>query len=138
MNITIYVILFPNGINPVLTKSRFLFVRWVMNVTNIYIIIGDKGDTDHEEMIPGSHKTIIMKDVIEKGSESLLRAAGSYHMDDIVPEGSPLIISTSGWLNAEAIISVVKESCMGDRFSNSPPTRMPQFISVSEPPCIPD
>lgn len=72
---------------------RYLFVRWRLNVANMYVILGETGDTDYEEMISGTHKTIIMKGVVSKGSEELLRGPGSYQRDDIVPNESPLVAS---------------------------------------------
>lgn len=87
---------------------RYLFVRWGLNVTNMYVILGENGDTDHEELISGSHKTIIMKGVIEKGSEKFLRTAGSYLREDIVPGESPLTVYTSNGLRAEEILSALK------------------------------
>ncbi|KAK7276757.1 hypothetical protein RIF29_17903 [Crotalaria pallida] len=74
---------------------RYLFVRWRLNVANMYVILGETGDTDYEEMISGTHKTIIMKGVVSKGSEELLRGPGSYLRDDIVPNESALVLSIS-------------------------------------------
>ncbi|XAR48833.1 Sucrose-phosphate synthase [Bertholletia excelsa] len=73
---------------------RYLFVRWSLNVANMYVILGETGDTDYEELISGTHKTLIMKEAVEKGSEELLRTTGSYLRDDIVPGESPLITTT--------------------------------------------
>ncbi|RDX78638.1 putative sucrose-phosphate synthase 3, partial [Mucuna pruriens] len=75
---------------------RYLFVRWRLNVANMYVILGETGDTDYEEMISGTHKTIIMKGVVSKGSEELLRGPGSYQRDDIVPNESPLVAYIDG------------------------------------------
>lgn len=60
------------------------------------VILGETGDTDYEEMISGTHKTLIIKDVIGKGSEGLLRTSGSYLRDDIVPRDSPLVAHIKG------------------------------------------
>lgn len=73
--------------------TRYLFVRWRLNVANMYVILGETGDTDYEKMISETHKTIIMKGVVSKGSEELLRGPGSYQRDDIVPNESPLVAS---------------------------------------------
>nr|XP_029121820.1 sucrose-phosphate synthase isoform X2 [Elaeis guineensis] len=89
---------------------RYLFVRWGLNVLNMYVIVGEKGDTDHEELISGSHKTVIMKGVVEKGSEELLRTAGSYQKEDIVPGESPLIVYTNNGINSEEIMKALKEA----------------------------
>ncbi|KAG8369632.1 hypothetical protein BUALT_Bualt14G0033800 [Buddleja alternifolia] len=78
--------------NNFLVVPTYLFVRWRLNVANMYVILGETGDTDYEELISGTHKTVIMKGVVkEKGSEELLRTTGSYLRDDIVPGDSPLI-----------------------------------------------
>ncbi|CAL5416741.1 unnamed protein product [Camellia sinensis] len=88
---------------------RYLFVRWRLNVASMYVILGETGDTDYEELISGTHKTIIMKGVVEKGSEELLRTAGSYLKDDIVPEESPLVTYTSGEATANEIANALKQ-----------------------------
>lgn len=67
------------------------------------VILGETGDTDYEELISGTHKTLIMKGVVEKGSEDLLRSAGGYLRDDIVPVDSPLIAYISGGAKAEEV-----------------------------------
>ncbi|KAJ7980527.1 Sucrose phosphate synthase [Quillaja saponaria] len=87
---------------------RYLFVRWRLNLANMYVFLGETGDTDYEEMISGTHKTIIMKEVVFKGSEELLRTSGSYHKDDIVPNESPLVACLSGESSEEEIANVLK------------------------------
>ncbi|KAJ6840890.1 putative sucrose-phosphate synthase 2 [Iris pallida] len=89
---------------------RYLFVRWGMSVMNMYVILGEKGDSDREELISGSHKTVIMKGIVEKGSEELLRTAGSYQREDIVPGESPLIVYTNEGIRSEEIMKVLKEA----------------------------
>nr|ADG01610.1 sucrose phosphate synthase [Xerophyta humilis] len=89
---------------------RYMFVRWGLNVANMYVILGERGDTDHEELISGSHKTVIMKGIVERGSESLLRTAGSYQKEDIVPGDSPLIVYTTEGIKAEEIMKALKEA----------------------------
>lgn len=86
-------------------------MRWGLNVSNMYVVMGDKGDTDNEELIPGAHKTIILKGIIEKGSEELLRSTSSYHKEDVVPTESPLIVHiTSKEIKSEEILSAVREA----------------------------
>ncbi|XP_027331598.1 probable sucrose-phosphate synthase 2 isoform X1 [Abrus precatorius] len=87
---------------------RYLFVRWRLNVTNMYVILGEAGDTDYEEMISGTHKTIIMKGVVSKGSEELFRGPGSYQRDDIVPNESPLVAYISD-ITEEKIANTMKQ-----------------------------
>ena len=74
----------------------------------MYVIVGEKGDTDHEELVSGSHKTVIMKGIVDKGSEELLRTAGSYQREDIVPEDSPLIVYTKDGIRSGEIMSALK------------------------------
>ncbi|KAI3798149.1 hypothetical protein L1987_33418 [Smallanthus sonchifolius] len=75
---------------------RFFFVRWRLNVANMYVLLGLTGDTDYEELISGTHKTLILKGIVKTGSEELLRTSGSYYKEDIVPEDSPRV----AYLNA--------------------------------------
>ncbi|XP_022958742.1 probable sucrose-phosphate synthase 2 [Cucurbita moschata] len=88
---------------------RYLFVRWRLNLSNMYVFLGEVGDTDHEEMISGTHKTIIMKGTSNKGSEELLRTTGSYARDDIVPGESPLVTFVNWDANAEEIARGIKQ-----------------------------
>ncbi|GAB2267231.1 sporulation-specific protein 2 [Dionaea muscipula] len=81
---------------------RYLFVRWSLNVTNMFVFVGETGDTDYEELIAGAHKTIIIKGVVEKGSEDFLRKTGSYMRDDIVPRESPFVAYITSTADAEA------------------------------------
>nr|XP_011467975.1 PREDICTED: probable sucrose-phosphate synthase 2 [Fragaria vesca subsp. vesca] len=89
---------------------RYLFVRWRLNVANMFVFLGESGDTDYEEMIAGTHKTIIMKVVVGKGSEELLRTSGSYVRDDIVPPQSPLVAIVNGQApTADEIATALKQ-----------------------------
>lgn len=88
---------------------RYLFVRWGLNLANMYVILGETGDTDYEELISGTHKTLIMKEMVNNGSEELLRTSGSYVKDDIVPGGSPLVAYTNSDAKAEEISKILKE-----------------------------
>ncbi|KAG0501514.1 hypothetical protein HPP92_001586 [Vanilla planifolia] len=87
---------------------RYLFVRWGLNVANMYVIVGEKGDTDHEELVAGFHKTIILKGVVENGSEKLLRSPVNYQKEDTVPGECPFVVYTSGGINADEIMSALK------------------------------
>jgi sucrose-phosphate synthase len=76
----------------------------------MYVIAGEKGDTDYEEMIAGSHKTVIMKGIVERGSEQLLRGPWSYQREDVVPNESPLVVYMSGEIDSDAIVKTFKEA----------------------------
>jgi sucrose-phosphate synthase len=71
-----------------------LFVRWGLDVANMYVFVGETGDSDHEDCISGIHKTIVLKGVVTGGSERLLRAGGSYHKGDVTPMESAYIVTT--------------------------------------------
>lgn len=88
---------------------RYFFVRWRLNVANMFLFLGETGDTDYEELVPGTHKTLIMKGVVEKGSEELRHTKGTFVKDDILPEKSPLITYLSGEASAEEISNALKE-----------------------------
>lgn len=76
----------------------------------MYVITGETGDTDYEEIIAGSHKTVIMKGLVERGSEQLLRGPWSYQRDDIVPNESPLVVYTSGEIDSDVIVKAFKDA----------------------------
>ncbi|WCJ33170.1 Sucrose-phosphate synthase [Euphorbia peplus] len=86
---------------------RYLFVRWRLNVANMYVILGETGDTDYEEMISGAHKTIIMKDVVTKGCEELLRVFNL--RDDYVPRESPLVAFLRGNSSTDEIAKALQQ-----------------------------
>ncbi|GLT52340.1 hypothetical protein SLA2020_256880 [Shorea laevis] len=86
---------------------RYLFVRWRLNVANMFVILGETGDTDYEELISGTHKTLIMKGVVTKGSDKLLRATDL--SDDMFPTESPFITSISDGAKAEDIANALKQ-----------------------------
>ncbi|KAG0489839.1 hypothetical protein HPP92_006702 [Vanilla planifolia] len=89
---------------------RYLFVRWGINFVSKYVFLGEHGDTDREELMAGSHKTVIMKGVVERGSEELLRTAASYQREDVVPSESPLIVYTKDGISSEEIMKALKEA----------------------------
>ncbi|AQK98683.1 sucrose-phosphate synthase [Zea mays] len=88
---------------------RYLSVRWGVSVGNMYLITGEHGDTDLEEMLSGLHKTVIVRGVTEKGSEALVRSPGSYKRDDVVPSETPLAAYTTGELKADEIMRALKQ-----------------------------
>ncbi|XP_015088064.1 probable sucrose-phosphate synthase 2 [Solanum pennellii] len=90
---------------------RYLFVRWRLNVANMCVILGETGDTDYEELISGTHKTLILKGAVEEGSENLLRTSGSYLREDVVPPESPLIIYTGGNETVEEFANALRQVC---------------------------
>lgn len=65
-----------------------------MDLTKMFVFVGEKGDTDYEELLVGLHKTIILTGSVEYGSEKLLRSDESFKKEDMVPpENSNIVIS---------------------------------------------
>lgn len=76
--------------------SRYLSVRWGLDVSKMVVFVGEKGDTDYESLLVGLHKTVILRNSVEYSSEMLLRSEESYKMDDVVPQDSPSIAFVEG------------------------------------------
>ncbi|KAE8732472.1 putative sucrose-phosphate synthase 2 [Hibiscus syriacus] len=87
-----------------LLASRAQALR--LNVANMFVIVGETGDTDYEELIAGAQKILIMKEVVTNGSEALLRT--TYLRNDIVPSDGPSISSIKGGATPEEISEALK------------------------------
>ncbi|KAG8633503.1 hypothetical protein MANES_18G109400v8 [Manihot esculenta] len=68
---------------------RYLSVRWGIDLSKIVVFVGEKGDTDYEELLAGLHKTLIMRGSVEYGSENLLCGQDGFKREDIIPQESP-------------------------------------------------
>ncbi|KAH7670734.1 Sucrose-phosphate synthase plant protein [Dioscorea alata] len=77
---------------------RYLSVIWNIDLSKVLIFVGERGDTDHEELLPGIHNTVILTGLVTSGSESLLSDEENFKIDDIVPFES----SNIAWLPAES------------------------------------
>lgn len=71
-------------------------MRWGIELSNVVTFVGEKGDTDYEDLIIGLHKTVILEEMVEYGSEELLRGEESFKRGDVVPQDSPSIINIKG------------------------------------------
>ncbi|CAI0556057.1 unnamed protein product [Linum tenue] len=70
---------------------RYLSVRWGIDISKLVVIVGEQGDTDYEQLLGGLHKTLIIRGVVEHGSEQLLREEDNLKREDLVPFESPNI-----------------------------------------------
>ncbi|KAJ9676351.1 hypothetical protein PVL29_025058 [Vitis rotundifolia] len=70
---------------------RYLSVRWGIDLSKMVVFVGEKGDTDYEDLLVGLHKTIILRGLVEYGSEKLLRNEESFKREDMIPQDSPNI-----------------------------------------------
>lgn len=82
---------------------RYLFVRWGADLSNMFVFVGETGDTDYEELLSGVHKTVVLRGFVENGCDSLLRGSYSYHREDVIPLESPNIVRTDNGFNCEEI-----------------------------------
>lgn len=67
---------------------RYLSVRWGIDLSKMVVFVGGRGDTDYEDLLAGLHKTIIIRGLVEYGSEKLLHSAESFKREDVVPQES--------------------------------------------------
>eukprot|EP00249_Psilotum_nudum_P022282 c28453_g1_i1 orf=396-3629(+) len=88
---------------------RYLFVRWAAELSNMFVFVGETGDTDYEELLSGMHKTIILKGSVEGGCDNLLRGSGSYLKEDVVPLESPNIVTTEDSFICDSILRALKK-----------------------------
>ncbi|RWW41639.1 hypothetical protein BHE74_00052878 [Ensete ventricosum] len=72
---------------------RYLSIRWGVDLSKIMVLVGEKGDTDHEQLFPGMHRTLVVKDLVAHGSEKLLRDEDNYEIEDVVPTHSSDVVS---------------------------------------------
>ncbi|CAA0394428.1 unnamed protein product [Arabidopsis thaliana] len=70
---------------------RYLSIRWGIDMSKTVFFLGEKGDTDYEDLLGGLHKTIILKGVVGSDSEKLLRSEENFKREDAVPQESPNI-----------------------------------------------
>ncbi|KAK3034316.1 hypothetical protein RJ639_032656 [Escallonia herrerae] len=75
---------------------RYLSVRWGIDLSKMVVFVGEKGDTDYEDMLVGLHKTVILRGSVEYASEKLLRSEDSFKREDSVPQDSPSIAFAEG------------------------------------------
>lgn len=64
--------------------GRYLSIKWGIDLSKMVMFVGEKGDTDHEDLLTGLHKTIVLKGSVENGSEKLLHREDSLNREGIV------------------------------------------------------
>ncbi|XAR55680.1 Sucrose-phosphate synthase [Bertholletia excelsa] len=75
---------------------RYLSVRWGMDLSKMAVFIGERGDTDHEDLIAGLHRTVILQNSVEYGGETLMRSEESFKREDVFQQDSSNITFTAG------------------------------------------
>lgn len=71
---------------------RYLSVKWGIDLSKVVVFVGEKGDTDYEELMGGIQKTVVLRGAAECGSERLLRSEDSYKREDVFFQDSPNIV----------------------------------------------
>lgn len=79
------------------TQCRYLSVKWGIELSKMVVFVGEKGDTDIEDLLAGHPKTLVLKGSVEYGSEELLRGEDGYKREDAVPSDSPNIAYSEGF-----------------------------------------
>ncbi|KAK7322359.1 hypothetical protein VNO77_25738 [Canavalia gladiata] len=73
---------------------RYLSVKWGIDLSKVVVFVGEKGDTDYEELVAGIQKTVVLRGAVEYGSERLLRNEESFKREDVFSQDSPNIMYT--------------------------------------------
>ncbi|XP_076919155.1 sucrose-phosphate synthase 4-like [Bidens hawaiensis] len=76
---------------------RYLSIKWGADLSKMVVFVGEKGDTDYEDLLAGLHKTVILKGSVEYGSEKLLRGEESFKTEDMVPTEKSNIVVSNGY-----------------------------------------
>ena len=69
--------------------GRYLSVRWGIDLSKVVVFVGERGDTDYEELLAGLHKTLVIRGSVLYGSEKFLRSEDSFKKEDVVPQDNP-------------------------------------------------
>ncbi|OAY58736.1 probable sucrose-phosphate synthase 4 [Manihot esculenta] len=67
---------------------RYLSVKWGIELSKMFVFVGERGDTDYEELLTGLHKTLIIRGSVEYERENFLHNEDSFKREDIVPQES--------------------------------------------------
>lgn len=63
----------------------------------MFVFVGEKGDTDYEDLLVGLHKIVILKGSVDYASEILLHSEDSFKRDDVVPQDSTNQVIAQGY-----------------------------------------
>ncbi|KAI9099631.1 hypothetical protein K1719_024636 [Acacia pycnantha] len=88
---------------------RYLSVKWGVDLSKAVIFVGERGDTDYEELMGGIQKTFVLRGAVEEGSEKLLHSEDSFKREDMFNLDSPNLIY-SDKSNMDCDISAILEN----------------------------
>ncbi|CAL4994274.1 unnamed protein product [Urochloa decumbens] len=86
---------------------RYLSIQWGIDLSKVAVLVGDKGDTDRERLLPGLHKTLVLPGLVMHGSDELLRDEDGILTEDVVDMDSPNIVTLAGDLAPEDILKAI-------------------------------
>lgn len=90
-------------------QYRYLSVRWGIDLSKVVVFVGEKGDTDYEDLLTGVHKTLVLKGAVMYGSEELLHGEESSVREDIDPQHSCSITYVEESYEAQDISEALKD-----------------------------
>ncbi|KAL3845723.1 hypothetical protein ACJIZ3_003126 [Penstemon smallii] len=76
---------------------RYLSVRWSIDLSKVIVFLGEKGDTDYEDLLRGIHRSVILRNSVEYASEMLVHGEDSLKNDDLVAQNSTKIAISEGF-----------------------------------------
>lgn len=76
---------------------RYLSVSWSIDLSKVILFVGERGDTDYEDLLGGLHKTVILRDSAVYGSEMNMHSEEGCKKDDVVAEDSTRIAFAEGF-----------------------------------------
>ncbi|KAL0351245.1 UNVERIFIED_CONTAM: putative sucrose-phosphate synthase 4 [Sesamum calycinum] len=89
---------------------RYLSVRWSIELPKMVVFLGERGDTDYEELLGGLHKTVILRGSVDHASEMIGHSEESSKTDGRVSQASKKIALAEGF----AVTDISKVlGCMG-------------------------
>lgn len=86
---------------------RYLSIQWGIDLSKVAVLVGDKGDTDRERLLPGLHRTLVLPELVCHGSEELRRDQDGFLAEDVVSMDSPNILTLAEYQAAVDILKAI-------------------------------
>nr|CAB3468528.1 unnamed protein product [Digitaria exilis] len=80
--------------------TRYLSIRWGIELPDAVVIVGETGDSDYEELFGGLHKTIILKGGFNTPANRI-HTVRRYPLQDVVALDSSNIIGIEGFSSGD-------------------------------------
>jgi sucrose-phosphate synthase len=76
--------------------TRYLSVRWGIELPNVAVFVGESGDSDYEELLGGLHRTVILNGEFNMPANRI-HTVRRYPLQDVVALDSSNIIGIEGF-----------------------------------------